>query len=667
MKKGYRNILRRTSRMEEVPIIAALPLHEKNFEAAEATLSRCESLSDSSTFSRHPKFARAPWFELMSSDADFPVISEFLESGIELFESEIPRSSFWDDLEAKVIPPILEGAKITPSKGAKIHHWKTIYDRTLMQEEAGLLLGPLDEDYVSSLFSLFRDDFALARHLLSPPIRFPVCQTSKIRECDDFRLLSSIHPISQQLPLPDYRTIQSQLIQAQFGVPTSVNCLSSAEYSSRRFRNRRLKDSFRSHPRVIGRPVNRKVSFIQVDIKNAYKQLNLSKFSSLLNIIKCYDVNVSDGSFVPRLFRGSTLAFGMVNSVYSFNMFSSMLCRALNRLLGLSPDTPDSEIVVYFDDFWTFVQDSHAQRIFDIMVRFFRVLGVDIHPDKSGVRKRGSLLGLDVDTSHSGEVGGVTTFRIPDLKLQKLHSDIDLALSNPSRARLLKLSGKVNFYRIALGRSTRLGFAKLLHPVFQAIYQTSYDVSELNQCLREIREVFSGDLFSSISLPGHYFEKPIIIFSDAALSTRNLSLGGFQLDPLNNYDVSKAWLRIDPDSCEDISGEALSTQSLGIAELEALALVETVRRSAVPGRRIVAFNDNLSVCYALINGKHNNRIVEDTMLSLRRYLDSLDSDLEIRWIKSQQNPADLFTRLNTQGVLDVQKIIDISTLSHYNQ
>ena len=133
--KQKRAILKRAARTVQVTTIPQVPAA---LQSAKDKLRKwTEEVSKNPTnFSQHKKFNRRAWQLFLQDDADWPIIQQLLEQGLDV-NKPLPRSHYWDDIpedERRIPLPLPHPTLIKPTTTSNIQNWQVIYQKTILKQ-----------------------------------------------------------------------------------------------------------------------------------------------------------------------------------------------------------------------------------------------------------------------------------------------------------------------------------------------------------------------------------------------------------------------------------------------------------------------------------------------------------------------------------------------------
>lgn len=470
-----------------------------------------------------------------------------------------------------------------------------VYRKTLLELEAGWLVGPIDPKQLP-------EDAVVSR-------RFGLKQSAggeiKVRLIDDFSA-SGVNATVQVESKPPLHTLD-------------VVAAAALEITRKGQGGLWLGKTF--------------------DLSAAYRQLYVAESSLWAAYLVCFDP-VARG---PKVFQIRALPFGASRSVYSF-------LRVAHSIWWLGATALNIVWTSFFDDFVTFARASEAAVMEGIISQFFRILGWLVSGGDKSLPFAIRFKALGVEISLESCASGVITFENTRKRVEELLSTIKAALAEGrlSQAAALSLRGRMQFAKSQLSsRVCKLCLAAV------GRHATDSSSQKLTGPTVEKLKMFSEILASSPPrVIGLKSEKPWQVYTDASFEPSQLDwpcgLGGLLYDPSGSqvqafsFSLSTEHLRI----------LGYPPKKTVIFEAELLAVVASLHlwSAYLSNAPCVFFVDNNAARDVAISGTAKTAQARGLLGELLSREDELGIVSWYARVPSASNPADAPSRNSRSGV-----------------
>ena len=489
---------------------------------------------------------------------------------------------------------------------------KDTWDATVLEaKEKGWLIGPLSWDEIENEFS---GDWVPVR-------RFGIQQSGKLRVIDDFSENATNGAFAAQEKI-DLKTLEH--------VAWCTITLTEFLWHSDSVRVK-LSDGTLLEGALHGGWSRGKGACIlskTVDLKSAYKQYAISPSSRKRAVVALRSPSDAKAyGFVCKV-----LPFGASAAVVAFNRISRLIWRILTEAGVICG--------AYFDDFPIVDHSDTADGATSTIRAVLAMLGVASSEEKdTGFSESTQMLGVILDSSSASR--GVVEIRNKPDRVESLVSSIDTVLQSGTiqRAEVPKLFGRLQFAEHQIsGRVGMLAMADL-----RDIEKSVVGTWKLDETAIAAFENLRWRLKQSIPrvLRVRDSEKPTLVFTDGACEfledgSYEATVGGILYSPNGHSECFGG--KVDGGLVADWRSH--KDHVIGLVELYAVVLARSHWGSAIGGRKVIFFLDNIAAMRVLIKGSSRDFAWRKLLLLFENFESECASRCWFARVPSKSNVAD---------------------------
>ncbi|CAE7793477.1 unnamed protein product [Symbiodinium sp. CCMP2592] len=503
------------------------------------------------------------------------------------------------EAELKAAAPWVKGMLRAPDCRESDEVARALWDEAVEQasDDSGWLHGPLSEE---DLDQLFPDGWIPSR-------RFGVQQGDKTRAIDDLRasMVNATCTSSEKILLQDIDVVAQ-----------TAKCFMDA---------------------VIRRksPGNRQIVGRALDLKAAYKQLASSPLDAWASVLAVWDPTCNKHKY----FRFSTLPFGAIHSVTSFNRVARALRLILLRIVKLI-------VTSFYDDFCQLETEALAESAKTTAELVLRILGWKIaeDPKKSlPFAKVFAMLGASFSLVRAPS--GILEIANKEGRLESLRTLVNSVCAEGfvQPAVLASLKGRLLYASTHTFGRVALMAVKCLSRHLKGggvLKLSSDDCVLLQHTIGLLEDMRPREIKTDAS------DRPVIVFTDGAHEEAEgiTAHGGVLIDPVRG--VHRFFGELIPKAFIDSWGAHGKRQLVGQAEVLPVLVAKIVWAEFLKGRKVLWFIDNDSAKAALGSGS-SPVLATFAMLCVGAHIDvSLEAAHWYARVPSKANLADDASRLN---------------------
>ncbi|CAE7670291.1 unnamed protein product [Symbiodinium sp. CCMP2592] len=502
------------------------------------------------------------------------------------------------ETELKAAAPWVKGMLRAPDCRESDEVARALWDEAVEQasDGSGWLHGPLSEE---DLDQLFPDGWIPSR-------RFGVEQGDKTRAIDDLRasMVNATCTSSEKILLQDIDVVAQ-----------TAKCFMDA---------------------VIRRksPGNRQIVGRALDLKAAYKQLASSPLDAWASVLAVWDPTCKKHKY----FRFSTLPFGAIHSVTSFNRVARALRLILLRIVKLI-------VTSFYDDFCQLETEALAESAKTTAELVLRILGWKVaeDPKKSlPFAKVFAMLGASFSLVRAPS--GILEIANKEGRLESLRTLVNSVCAEGfvQPAVLASLKGRLLYASTHTFGRVALMAVKCLSRHLKGggvLKLSSDDCVLLQHTIGLLEDMRPREIKTDAS------DRPVIVFTDGAHEEAEgfTAHGGVLIDPVRG--VHRFFGELIPKAFIDSWGAHGKRQLVGQAEVLPVLVAKIVWAEFLKGRKVLWFIDNDSAKAALGSGS-SPVLATCALLCVGAHIDvSLEAAHWYARVPSKANLADDASRL----------------------